>query len=147
MLTATEAFLGRSPTEFAGAEILYIDGTPASEYIKKIAETEIGVYRGLNARVNSAFARPSLDRIYLGAFSTPAFWPSSDFVNVTLLRNGVTLPENISIPYFATYNGPRFTSSVDYYSSSCLAPGFAGSLVSGTIENSSGASPLKYLLS
>eukprot|EP00271_Cylindrocystis_brebissonii_P010749 TRINITY_DN270_c0_g1_i1.p1 TRINITY_DN270_c0_g1~~TRINITY_DN270_c0_g1_i1.p1 ORF type:complete len:689 (-),score=45.31 TRINITY_DN270_c0_g1_i1:490-2556(-) len=117
-----EAELRINISDYAGAEVVKINGVNALTYAVEVAKT-IGGYRDPQARLNSLFLRPSAfpDIIMLGEFFAPSFLPARDSIKFTFKKQGSATEETLDVPYYIVYSGRHFTNSSTFYTVNCKA--------------------------
>ncbi|KAI0058369.1 hypothetical protein BV25DRAFT_1287154 [Artomyces pyxidatus] len=108
----------------AGAKVLQIEGMDPYDYVDLIADTVSGNFLDHGVRVNSVFSgyRLSGDSFSqrFGDLAGRLFSPDLN-VTFTLIPVNCSRPENVTVPFLATFMGNSFTDSESYWTNNCAA--------------------------
>jgi hypothetical protein len=115
---------GLDLASYNGALVTQINGQPATDYVKYIADTVTGTYLDLGVRTNSVFTSYRLSATTsrfsqrFGDFAGLIF-PDTASVNMTVQRINSTTPETLEVPYQSFFLGEDFASAQSYYANNC----------------------------
>ena len=117
-LTGLYDKIGFDWKRLAGAKVLQVEGKEAYDYIDYLATTQAGEYLDHGIRVNSVFTGYRIVGSNwsqkFGLFASRQF-PDQDYLTMEVIPVGSNAPEEIEVPFYASYLGSPFTDKASLW--------------------------------